>query len=117
MRRTIKKYQTPSTTLPSILEEGIPTQQDALIALLNEMKLKERKKDVLGPVSTDANLIQQAATRAALDDMMEKQNAASEEMFSKSVDAYRSVVNGLPVVISNKNSGISKAYLEISKKI
>ena len=90
MRRTIKKYQTPSTTLPSILEEEIPTQQDALIALLNEMKLKERKKDVLGyPVNTDANLIQQAATRAALDDMMEKQNAASEEMFSKSVDAYR----------------------------
>lgn len=38
-------------------------------------------------------------------------------IIKKSVDAYRTVINGLPVVISNENSDVSKAYLEISKKI
>jgi len=36
MRRITKKYQTPAGTLPSILEEGIPTKEDALKALLAE---------------------------------------------------------------------------------
>jgi hypothetical protein len=36
MRRITKKYQTPAGTLPSILEEGIPTQEEALQAMLAE---------------------------------------------------------------------------------
>lgn len=35
----------------------------------------------------------------------------------KSADAYRSVVDGTPVVISNKNSDVAKSYFEIASKI
>lgn len=153
MRRTIKKYQTPNTNLPSILEAGIPTEQDALNALLDEMK-KSRKgiyndenynpfdgsyhlgeiegsvaysdiKRRPGPGLMDGmmqstDLLNKAANTAALNDMMSKQNAASMDAFSKSVDADRSQkVDGgtkgsgngpnLPVMsgISNAVSGLT----------
>lgn len=35
----------------------------------------------------------------------------------KSADAYRSIVDGTPVVVSNKGSDVAKAYIEISKNI
>ena len=35
----------------------------------------------------------------------------------KSADAYRNVLNGLPVVLSNKKSDLTKSYKEISGKI
>ena len=35
----------------------------------------------------------------------------------KSADVYRDVINGKPVVLSNKKSGAAKAYLDISSKI
>lgn len=98
MRRITKKYQAPAGTLPSILEEGIPTQEDALKALLAEM----RSKDLMGNMPKDTSLLKQAADRAALDDMMQKQNDASIKEFSKSVDAQRSKS------ISESNSGGSK---------
>ena len=43
MRRITKKYQTPAGTLPSILEEGIPTQEEALQAMLAELDAKKKK--------------------------------------------------------------------------
>lgn len=111
MRRTIKKYQTPPGTLPSILEADIPTQEDALNALLKEMDAKRKGMfnnqsynttdgtyhlgEIQGSSVTansgapNTSLLTQAANQAALSDMMQKQNAASEEAFSKSVDAYR----------------------------
>lgn len=38
-------------------------------------------------------------------------------VIKKSADAYRSVVDGTPVVVSNKGSDVAKAYMEISAKI
>lgn len=35
----------------------------------------------------------------------------------KSADAYRSVVDGLPVVVTNRRSDVAMAYAEIAKKI
>ena len=35
----------------------------------------------------------------------------------KSADAYRSILDGTPVVISDKKSDVAKAYIEISKKL
>lgn len=38
-------------------------------------------------------------------------------VIKKSADAYRSVVDGTPVVVSNKGSDVAKAYMEIAEKI
>ena len=92
MHKIVKKYQTPGMTLPSILEAGIPTEQDALNALLKEMQEKRVAKD-FGTMK-DTSLLEQAANSAAYEDMMNKQNAASIEKFSKSVDAQRSADGG-----------------------
>lgn len=122
MRRITKKYQTPAGTLPSILEEGIPTQEEALQAMLAEWDAKKKKSiynedsynvidgtyhlgdiepavvtasssprpDLMAGMPKDTSLLKQAADKAALDDMMQKQNAATEKAFSESVDAQRS---------------------------
>ncbi len=124
MRRITKKYQTPAGTLPSILEEGIPTQEEALQAMLAEWDAKKKKgiynensynisdgTYYLGdiePAVVSANpssneritahnelmkstdLLQAAAQKAALDDMMQKQEAATRKAFSESIDAQRS---------------------------
>lgn len=136
MRRITKKYQTPAGTLPSILEEGIPTQEEALQALLAEWDAKKKKSIYnedsynivdgtyhlgdIEPAVVSANpssneritahnelmkstdLLQAAAQKAALDDMMQKQNDASIKEFSKSVDAHRSKS------VSESNGGGSK---------
>ena len=88
MHKIVKKYQTPGMTLPSILEAGIPTEQDALNALLKEMQEKRVAKD-FGTMK-DTSLLEQAANEAALKDMMKKQEDASIKAFSKSVDVQRS---------------------------
>ena len=122
MRRITKKYQTPAGTLPSILEEGIPTQEEALQAMLAEMNAKRNKgiynensynivdgtyhlgdiepavatasssprPDLMAGMPKDTSLLKQAADKAALDDMMQKQNDATEKAFSESIDAQRS---------------------------
>lgn len=121
MRRITKKYQTPAGTLPSILEEGIPTQEEALQAMLAELDAKKKKgiynesnynadgtyhlgeiepavvtasssprPDLMAGMPRDTSLLKQAADKAALDDMMQKQNDASEAAFAKSIDAQRS---------------------------
>lgn len=124
MRRITKKYQTPAGTLPSILEEGIPTQEEALQALLAEWDAKKKKSIYnedsynivdgtyhlgdIEPAVVSANpssneritahnelmkstdLLQAAAQKAALDDMMQKQEAATRKAFSESIDAQRS---------------------------
>lgn len=124
MRRITKKYQTPAGTLPSILEEGIPTQEEALQAMLAEWDAKKKKSiynensynisdgtyhlgDIepavvsANPSSNEritahnelmksADLLQAAAQKAALDDMMQKQEAATRKAFSESIDAQRS---------------------------
>lgn len=124
MRRITKKYQTPAGTLPSILEEGIPTKEEALQALLAEWDAKKNKgiynesnynvaddtyhlgeiEPAVATANSDsdpivmahndmmssAKLLETAAQKAALDDMMQKQNDASIKEFSKSVDAHRS---------------------------
>ena len=122
MRRITKKYQTPAGTLPSILEEGIPTQEEALQAMLAEWDAKKKKSiynensynivdgtyhlgdiepavatasssprpDLMAGMPKDTSLLKQAADKAALDDMMQKQNAATEKAFSESIDAQRS---------------------------
>ena len=124
MRRITKKYQTPAGTLPSILEEGIPTQEEALQAMLAEWDAKKKKSiynensynisdgtyhlgDIEPSVATassssndrvaahnelmkSADLLQAAAQKAALDDMMQKQEAATRKAFSESIDAQRS---------------------------
>ena len=59
MRKTIKKYEHPDSNIPAI-----------------------------SPLS-DLPLLSQAATQAALDDLMASQRAALDESFSKSVDAER----------------------------
>lgn len=134
MRRITKKYQTPAGTLPSILEEGIPTQEEALQAMLAEMNAKKKKSiynedsynivdgtyhlgdiepavvtaslspkpDLMEGMPKDTSLLKQAADKAALDDMMQKQNDASIKEFSKSVDAHRSKS------VSESNGGGSK---------
>lgn len=122
MRRITKKYQTPAGTLPSILEEGIPIQEEALQAMLAEMNTKRNKgiynensyniidgtyhlgdiepavatasssprPDLMAGMLKDTSLLKQAADKAALDDMIQKQNAATEKAFSESIDAQRS---------------------------
>lgn len=122
MRRITKKYQTPAGTLPSILEEGIPTQEEALQAMLAEWDAKKKKSiynedsynvvdgtyhlgeiepavatasssprpDLMAGMPKDTSLLKQAADKAALDDMMQKQDAATEKAFSESIDAQRS---------------------------
>ena len=122
MRRITKKYQTPAGTLPSILEEGIPTQEEALQAMLAEWDAKKKKSiynedsynivdrtyhlgdiepavatasssprpDLMAGMPKDTSLLKQAADKAALDDMMQKQNDATEKAFSESIDAQRS---------------------------
>ena len=124
MRRITKKYQTPAGTLPSILEEGIPTQKEALQAMLAEWDAKKKKSIYnednynisdgtyhLGDIEPDVvsansnsneqitahnelmkstDLLQAAAQKAALDDMMQKQEAATRKAFSESIDAQRS---------------------------
>ena len=124
MRRITKKYQTPAGTLPSILEEGIPTQEEALQAMLAGLDAKKKKGIynesnynaldgtyhlgeiepsvvTASPSSNDrvvahnelmksADLLQAAAQKAALDDMMQKQEAATRKAFSESIDAQRS---------------------------
>ncbi len=106
MHRIIKKYQTPGTPLPSILEEGIPTKEDALQALIEEMDAKKKNQNntvdtsihlgeiapatVTATSNSSMNLLKQAADKAVLDDMMKKQNDASEAAFAKSIDAQRS---------------------------
>ena len=122
MRRILKKYQTPAGTLPSILEEGIPTQEEALQAMLAEWDAKKKKSiynedsynivdgtyhlgdiepavatasssprpDLMAGMPKDTSLLKQAADKAALDDMMQKQNDATEKAFSESIDAQRS---------------------------
>lgn len=124
MRRITKKYQTPAGTLPSILEEGIPTQEEALQAMLAEWDAKKKKSIYnensynisdgtyhlgdIEPAVVSANpssneritahnelmkstdLLQAAAQKAALDDMMQKQEAATRKAFSESIDAQRS---------------------------
>lgn len=132
MRRITKKYQTPAGTLPSILEEGIPTQEDALRAMLAEMNAKRNKgiynensyniidgtyhlgdiepavatassssrpdstanspqrPDLMAGMIKDTSLLKQAADKAALDDMMQKQEDATRKAFSESIDAQRS---------------------------
>lgn len=106
MHRIIKKYQTPGTPLPSILEEGIPTKEDALQALIEEMDAKKKSQNntvntsihlgeiapatVTATSNSSMNLLKQAADKAVLDDMMKKQNDASEAAFAKSIDAQRS---------------------------
>lgn len=106
MHRIIKKYQTPGTPLPSILEEGIPTKKDALQALIEEMDAKKKSQNntvntsihlgeiapatVTATSNSSMNLLKQAADKAVLDDMMKKQNDASEAAFAKSIDAQRS---------------------------
>lgn len=122
MRRITKKYQTPAGTLPSILEEGIPTQEEALQAMLAEWDAKKKKSiynedgynivdgtyhlgdiepavatasssprpDLMAGMPKDTSLLKQAADKAALDDMMQKQNDATKKAFSESIDAQRS---------------------------
>lgn len=124
MRRITKKYQTPAGTLPSILEEGIPTQEEALQAMLAEWDAKKKKSIYnensynisdgtyhlgdIEPAVVSANpssneritahnelmkstdLLQAAAQKAALDDMIQKQEAATRKAFSESIDAQRS---------------------------
>ena len=122
MHRILKKYQTPAGTLPSILEEGIPTQEEALQAMLAEWDAKKKKSiynedsynivdgtyhlgdiepavatasssprpDLMAGMPKDTSLLKQAADKAALDDMMQKQNDATEKAFSESIDAQRS---------------------------
>lgn len=122
MRRITKKYQTPAGTLPSILEEGIPTQEEALQAMLAEWDAKKKKSiynedsynivdgtyhlgdiepavatasssprpDLMAGMPKDTSLLKQTADKAALDDMMQKQNDATEKAFSESIDAQRS---------------------------
>lgn len=122
MHRIFKKYQTPAGTLPSILEEGIPTQEEALQAMLAEWDAKKKKSiynedsynvidgtyhlgdiepavvtasssprpDLMAGMLKDTSLLKQAADKAALDDMMQKQDAATEKAFSESIDAQRS---------------------------
>ncbi len=59
MRKIIKKYEHPDSNIPAV-----------------------------SPLS-DLPLLSQAATQAALDDLMASQKAALDESFSKSVDAER----------------------------
>ena len=52
-------------------------------------------------------------------DMLEqfKKESAVLGIVKKSVDAYRSILDGTPVVISDTKSDVSKAYIEIAKKL
>jgi chromosome partitioning protein len=52
-------------------------------------------------------------------DMVEqfKKEAPILGMVKKSADAYRSVLDGTPVVMSNKKSDVAQAYMEIAAKI
>ena len=101
MHKIIKKYQTPSTTLPSFLEEGIPTQEEALT---NFLKASANRPELIPSLSPNASLLKTAADKAAMDDMISKQNAASINAVSKSIDAQRSaaVENGKPDTLMGK---------------
>lgn len=116
MHRIVKKYQTPGRTLPSILEEGIPTKEEAVQAWLNDVSAKQNGiyntqnynavdgtyhlNDITPSIVTatsgspSISLLKQAADKAALDDMMKKQNDASIKAFSKSVDTQRAMSSG-----------------------
>ena len=52
-------------------------------------------------------------------DMLEqfKKESAVLAIVKKSADAYRSILDGTPVVISDTKSDVSKAYIEIAKKL
>ena len=52
-------------------------------------------------------------------DMLEqfKKESAVLGIVKKSADAYRSILDGIPVVISDTKSDVSKAYIEIAKKL
>lgn len=52
-------------------------------------------------------------------DMLEqfKKESAVLGIVKKSADAYRSILDGTPVVISDTKSDVSKAYIEIAKKL
>lgn len=52
-------------------------------------------------------------------DMLEqfKKESAVLGIVKKSADAYRSILDGTPVVISDPKSDVSKAYIEIAKKL
>lgn len=84
MHRILKKYQTPAGTLPSILEEGIPTQEDALQAMLAEWEAKKNNK----------SLLTAAAESAAMNDVVQKQENASQAAASQSADVSRSNQSG-----------------------
>ena len=46
-----------------------------------------------------------------------KKEAEVLGIVKKSADAYRNILDGMPVLISKPNSDISKAYIEIAEKI
>lgn len=52
-------------------------------------------------------------------DMLEqfKKEAPILGIVKKSADAYRSILDGTPVVLSDKKSDVSQAYVEIAKKL
>lgn len=52
-------------------------------------------------------------------DMLEqfKKESAVLGIVKKSADTYRSILDGIPVVISDTKSDVSKAYIEIAKKL
>lgn len=68
---------------------------DGIIATLFEVVINDQK-DILELLYEKANVL---------------------GVVKKSADAYRSVVDGTPVVVSNKNCDVAKAYFEIAKKI
>lgn len=144
MRRSIKKYQTPGTTLPSILEAGIPTEQDAYNALLEEIKKSrngiyndssynpindsydlgeiegavaysdiQRRPDplLMEGMLQSTDLLHQAATKAALDDMMIKQDAATEKEFKKSIEIQRAFNSEINRTRGSNKDGDTKGWV------
>lgn len=68
---------------------------DGIVATLYEKNVNDQK-DVLELICNKGNVL---------------------GVVKKSADAYRSVADGTPVVVSNRNSDVAKSYIEISKNI
>lgn len=91
-----------------------------LRALLNTIESIQSDEDLnselelLGIIPTmyERNVKDQRDVLALLED---KANVLG--IIKKAADAYRSVVDGVPVVLSNKRCDISKAYIKIAKSI